>query len=139
MHCCNPSPLRGAPLQQGSFSSPEDSSPVLRGAGSRSETEGLRCFPHHNISCVHLRRKILHGCPNKKLTVHIDIHTTKKKYQNVRILIHQKVMAIQRTVVCLPWDSHSVQGFPKVIASLIGIRSRYSIIHRGSHGTGILH
>ena len=85
------------------------------------------------------RHESIHGCPNKKLTVHIDIHTTKKKYQNVRILIHQKVMAIQRTVVYLPWDSHSVQGFPKVIAFLIGIRSRYSIIHRGSHGTGILH
>ena len=43
----------------GAFLSPEDSSPVLRGAGSRSETEGLRCLPCHNISYVHLRRKIL--------------------------------------------------------------------------------
>ena len=41
------------------FLSPEDSSPVLRGAGSRSETEGVRCLPHHNIFCVYLRRKIL--------------------------------------------------------------------------------
>ena len=52
----SPSP---SPSALGSFSSPEDSSPVLRGAGSRSETEGLRYLPRHNISCVHWRRKIL--------------------------------------------------------------------------------
>ena len=53
----SPSP---SPSALGSFFlSPEDSSPVLRGAGSRSETEGLRYLPRHNISCVHLRRKIL--------------------------------------------------------------------------------
>ena len=52
----SPSP---SPSALGNFSSPEDSSPVLRGAGSRSETEGLRCLPRHNISYVHLRRKIL--------------------------------------------------------------------------------
>ena len=48
-----------SPSALGSFSSPEDSSPVLRGAGSRSETEGLRYLPCHNISYVYLRRKIL--------------------------------------------------------------------------------
>ena len=52
--------LSPSPSALGSFFlSPEDSSPVLRGAGSRSETEGLRYLPHHNISCVHWRRKIL--------------------------------------------------------------------------------
>ena len=54
-----PHPFGELPYNRGAFLSPEDSSPVLRGAGSRSETEGLRCLPCHNISCVHLRRKIL--------------------------------------------------------------------------------
>ena len=55
------------------FLSPEDSSPVLRGAGSRSETEGVRCLPHHNIFCVYLRRKILrlYNHPAQELIVRI--------------------------------------------------------------------